>query len=83
MRTDLIGEVIFQGCVFQDLGLMWNSYDLLQTSRTNSRLFMLSEGAGLRLNFLRFAGAIVRIDLARTVTPDEGWGLSFGVGQFF
>ncbi len=79
----LIGEIVTQGCVFQDSGLMWNSFDLAQTSRTNSRLFLLSEGIGLRLNFLRFAGAIVRIDVARTITPDEGVGLSFGVGQFF
>jgi hypothetical protein len=45
--------------------------------------FLWSAGLGFRANFLHFAGAIIRFDLARTVHPDEGLGLSFGVGQFF
>lgn len=79
----LLGEIVTQGCLFQDFGEMWNSTDLTQTQRVNSRIALLSEGAGLRFNLMRFAGAIGRIDLARTIAPDEGWGLSLGVGQFF
>jgi outer membrane translocation and assembly module TamA len=32
---------------------------------------------------VKFSGAILRLDLARTISPDEGLGFSFGIGQFF
>jgi len=79
----LIGEVVMQGNIFTDSAIMWNSSDLAQTRGVNSELTLLSVGTGVRFNFMRFAGAILRIDFARTVTPDEGWGASLGVGQFF
>lgn len=82
-RFPLIDRVVFQGCLFQDMGNMWNSSNLAATGRVNSSIFLLSNGVGLRLNFLKFASAIVRLDVARTTVPDEGWGGGFGVGQFF
>jgi outer membrane protein assembly factor BamA len=78
-----IDQIVVQGCLFQDFGVMWNSSDYQTSNRLNSRLVLLSEGIGIRLNFLKFAGAIGRLDLAKTITPNEGWGFSFGVGQFF
>ena len=83
LRLPLIGDVIAQGNLFQDSGIIWNSSDLSKTRRVNSRLILLSHGLGVRLNFLRFAGSIIRLDVARTAIPNEGWGMSFGVGQFF
>jgi outer membrane protein assembly factor BamA len=83
IHPPLIGEVVVQGDVFQDFGMMWNSSDLSQGRRVNSELTLLSEGVGIRLNFMRFAGAVGRLDVARTITPNEGWGVSLGVGQFF
>jgi len=79
----LLGEVVSQGNVFTDGGIMWSSSDLAETRQVSSSLALLSAGAGLRLNFLRFAGAIMRLDVAKTITPNEGWGVSLGVGQFF
>ncbi len=81
--TPIIGDVIFQGCLFQDFGMMWNSDDLAQTRRVNSHLLLLSHGFGIHLNFLHFSEAIVRFDVARTTIPEEGWGGAFGVGQLF
>jgi outer membrane protein assembly factor BamA len=81
--SDLTGELVFQGAVFQDVGQMWNSDDLSRTRAVESHLFLLSQGVGLRVNIMRFAGAIGRLDIARTAIPDEGWGVSLGVGQFF
>lgn len=79
----ILGEITTQGNVFTDGGLMWDSADLAVTRHVNSDIFLLSAGTGVRLDFLRFAGCIVRMDLAKTITPNEGWGLSMGVGQFF
>jgi outer membrane protein assembly factor BamA len=79
----LTGDIVFQSCIFQDMAQMWNSADLQQSRRVNSSLGLLSDGIGMRFNFQRFAGAILRLDFARTVIPNEGWGVAFGVGQFF
>ena len=79
----LVGQTIVQGAVFEDGGMMWNSNDLSQSAEVNSQRGLLSAGVGLRLNVLRFAGAIMRIDAAQTISPSEGFGISLGVGQFF
>lgn len=75
--------VVLQGCIFSDAGSAWG--DATLTGDPGSQEFrpLWSAGAGVRLNFLHFAGAIMRLDFARTINPDEGWGVSFGVGQFF
>jgi outer membrane protein assembly factor BamA len=75
-----LDQIALQGCVFVDAGYIWSTPN---SPQGGSSLGMLSAGVGLRINFVRFAGAIIRMDLARTVTPDEGFGFSFGVGQFF
>ena len=79
----LIGQTIVQGAVFEDGGMMWNSNDLSQSTEVNSQRGLLSAGVGFRFNVLRFAGAIMRIDAAQTISPSEGFGISLGVGQFF
>ena len=71
-----LDRVVIQGCVFSDSGMMWNVLGSTQGSLT-------SAGAGIRLNFLRFAGAILRFDWAQTISPNEGIGFSFSAGQFF
>lgn len=78
-----LGQTIVQGAAFEDAAVMWNSNDLTQTGRMDSTLGLFSAGVGLRLNIIRFAGSIVRIDAAQTISPQEGWGASLGVGQFF
>lgn len=82
-KIPFAGETVLQGNLFTDGALMWNSADLSKTRLVNSEISLLSVGAGVRFNFLRFAGAIVRIDFAKTITPEEGWGSAIGVGQFF
>lgn len=82
-ETELSGQVVVQGCVFQDSGVMWSANQFSRGSPQSDRLPLLSEGFGLRANFLRFSGAIVRIDAAKSVSPDEGWDISLGIGQFF
>lgn len=82
-KIPLVGETVLQGNLFTDGAVMWNSTNLAQTRLVDSEISLLSVGAGVRFNFLRFAGAIVRIDFAKTVTPEEGWGSAIGVGQFF
>ena len=79
----IAGTTVLQGCVFEDVGAMFNSDDLSATRRVDSEVTLASAGIGVRFNFLRFAGAIVRIDVARTIHPDEGVGVGLGVGQFF
>ncbi len=83
LSSDLTGELVFQGCVFQDAAIMWNANQFQGVSMQAANLPLLSEGAGLRMNILRFSGAIARIDAAKAVSPDEGWDVSIGVGQFF
>jgi hypothetical protein len=83
LHFPLIEKVVFQGCLFSDLGSAWGDNTLTGESNLNTPNILWSGGFGLRLNFLHFAGAIVRFDMARTIRPDEGLGFSFGVGQFF
>jgi outer membrane protein assembly factor BamA len=70
-----IDMVAFQGCLFSDVGQMGGG--------VTGNMFLASVGAGLRVNFVKFAGAILRFDFAKTLAPDEGTGFSFGLGQFF
>jgi len=78
-----LGEAILQGCVFTDAGSAWGDSGLTGEAQNLQASFIWSAGVGIRLNFLHFAGAIMRLDVARTISPDEGSGFSFGVGQFF
>jgi outer membrane protein assembly factor BamA len=79
----LFGEAVIQGALFEDAAFMWDSSDLSQTRRINSEISLFSAGFGIRINLLRFAGCILRLDAAKTLSPSEGWGGSLGVGQFF
>lgn len=78
-----IDLVAVQGCIFSDVGSAWGDSTLTGDQGAKDINFLWSAGLGLRANFLHFAGATMRLDIARTVHPDEGLGLSFGVGQFF
>jgi len=78
-----IDLVAVQGCVFTDAGSAWGDSTLTGDQASKNINLLWSAGLGFRANFLHFAGAIIRMDLARTLHPDEGLGLSFGVGQFF
>jgi outer membrane protein assembly factor BamA len=62
--------VAVQGCLFLDSGWM-------------PGITLISAGAGIRLILVRFSGAIIRMDYARTLSPSEGAELSFSIGQFF
>jgi len=66
--------VVFQGCVFTDWGAVLGK-GVLQT--------LGSVGVGLRMNFVKYAGSILRFDYAQTLSPNEGTGFSFSIGQFF
>ena len=68
--------VVLQGAVFADLGWIFDR-------QQQAGLGLVSAGGGLRLIFVRFSNAILRLDWARSVSPSEGWDFSFGVGQFF
>jgi|GEM_PF-3304994 len=75
--------MVIQGCLFSDVGSAWADSTL--TGETQAQYFrpLWSVGTGLRINMVKFAGAIVRLDLAQTLIPNEGLGFSFGIGQFF
>jgi len=75
--------LVIQGCLFTDAGSAWGDTTLTGESANLHPNILWSAGLGLRFNFLHFAGAILRLDAARTINPDEGFGISFGVGQFF
>jgi hypothetical protein len=75
--------VAIQGCVFTDVGSAWGDAVLTGDEGAKQINPLWSVGAGVRLNLVRFAGATARLDVARTIRPDEGWGMAFGVGQFF
>jgi hypothetical protein len=78
-----VGRVVVQGCIFTDGGSAWGDSVLTGDQALEKPRLLWSAGLGLRGNFLHFAGATVRLDVARTIQPDEGWGIAFGVGQFF
>ncbi len=80
-----LGRSVWQGCLFSDVGAMGQLAvpDGYGTKRQAGNLLLHSVGLGIRATILQFAGAVFRMDLARAVTPNEGWGLSIGVGQFF
>lgn len=72
-----------QAAFFTDTGSAWGNSSLTGEKRTDEVHPLWSAGVGLRVNMVKFAGAILRLDLARTISPDEGIGFSFGVGHFF
>lgn len=71
-----LGQVVVQGAGFTDFG--W-----IGSVQNSQYLGMVSMGAGLRIIFVNFARAILRVDVAQTISPNEGLGFSFGLGQFF
>jgi hypothetical protein len=75
--------VVLQSCIFTDFGSAWGDSTLTGDPSAKQANFLWSAGVGLRANFVKFAGAILRLDVARTIRPDEGIGVSFGIGQFF
>ncbi len=84
VSSELIGQIVVQGCVFQDVGIMHDANHFDAASASQAKDFtMLSEGVGLRLSALKFAGAVLRIDVAKAVVPNEGLDVSLGLGQFF
>jgi hypothetical protein len=79
----LFGQVVLQGNIFQDAGIMWLNSEETHTQDTHSHVQLYSGGLGVRFHFVQFAGAILALDVARTISPDEGIGLALNVGQFF
>ena len=75
--------MVLQGCLFTDLGSAWGDSSLTSESAAQNFHLLWSAGAGLRIHMVKFAGAIIRLDWAQTLSPYEGVGFSFGVGQFF
>jgi outer membrane protein assembly factor BamA len=75
--------MVVQGCLFTDFGSAWGDPSLTGESAAQNFHLLWSAGAGLRINMVKFAGAILRLDWAQTLSPNEGVGFSFGVGQFF
>ena len=81
-----IDRVILQSCAFLDAGYGWNVAQIDPVTGKNTQnesAILYSAGAGLRAIFVHFANAIARLDFARAIRPDEGFNISFGVGQFF
>ncbi|MGZ3695595.1 MAG: BamA/TamA family outer membrane protein [Bdellovibrionota bacterium] len=80
-----IDRVVLQGCAFSDVGSVWRMAELDSSGkRTQSGTRALgSVGLGIRAIFLHFSSAILRIDAARALFPNEGVNISFGIGQFF
>ena len=72
-----------QAAFFSDVGSAWGNSSLTGERRADDLRPLWSAGLGLRINMVKFAGAILRLDFARTISPDEGLGFSFGIGQFF
>jgi len=81
-----LGRVVFQSCLFTDIGSSWSSAGIDLSSgvatQKGSRL-LYSAGAGIRAIFLHFSNAILRLDMAKAIFPNEGYNVGFGVGQFF
>jgi outer membrane protein assembly factor BamA len=75
--------MVVQACLFTDAGSAWGDSSLTGEASAANFHLLWSAGAGLRVNMVRFAGAILRLDWAQTLSPNEGVGFSLGVGQFF
>jgi outer membrane protein assembly factor BamA len=80
-----LGRMVMQGALFTDAGDSWHSANIDANGRTTQTAtrFLYSAGAGFRAFFLHFANALVRLDVAKAVEPNEGFNVAFGVGQFF
>lgn len=81
-----LDRVIFQDVAFFDSGKVWSIGFQDPGTRIFSQggdLFLASAGIGIRAFFVRFSGATARLDFAKTITPTEGFGISFGAEQFF
>jgi outer membrane protein assembly factor BamA len=75
--------MVVQGCLFTDAGSAWGDSSLTGETQAAQFHMLWSAGAGLRINMVKFAGAILRLDWAQTLSPNEGVGFSLGIGQFF
>jgi outer membrane protein assembly factor BamA len=84
-RWDLfdLDLMVVQGCLFTDAGSAWGDSSLTGETQAAQFHMLWSAGAGLRINMVKFAGAILRLDWAQTLSPNEGVGFSLGIGQFF
>ena len=73
-------HVVLQGNVFADLAKTWDdeSFSLAGFERP-----FVSTGAGLRMILPRIYRAVLRLDVARTLTPVRQTGIAFGLQQFF
>jgi len=81
-RFPLIDRVVVQGA-FLPTRALHGEIPRSTGDPTNFQAdFLWSAALAFRFNFLYFAGAIMRIDLARTIHPDEGLGLSSGGSVF-
>jgi hemolysin activation/secretion protein len=76
LRLPLADLATLQATVFMDAGAV-------RSHLGGSGLGLLSGGLGLRLNFVKFARALIRMEFAQTIQPSEGWDLTFGLGSFF
>jgi outer membrane protein assembly factor BamA len=72
-----------QGSLFSDVGSAWGDSALTGESAADAFRPLWSGGVGLRIKMVRFAAALLRLDFAQTISPAEGFGISFGIGQFF
>ena len=81
-RTTLVEKRLWavQGNVFADLGKTWDAEGF---GAEGFQAPFVSYGVGLRLIFPTIYRAVLRIDLARTEEPVQGYGVNFGVQQFF
>jgi outer membrane protein assembly factor BamA len=79
LDTDLL---VLQGNIFTDFGgIQSRTKDILAGNTQFETLW--SAGLGGRFFLVKYAGAIGRLDFARTISPNEGWAASLGVTQFF
>ena len=82
LRTTLLEKRLLavQGNVFTDLGKTWDAESF---GSDGFKSPFISYGAGLRVILPTVYRAILRIDFARTQEPIRGYGVNFGVQQFF
>ena len=80
-----LDRVAVQLVGFTDLGVMEapDSLKVLGDPNYEGLHGLWSAGAGIRLNILRLAGSVVRLDFAHTLMQIEGWAFIFGFYQFF
>lgn len=73
-------RMVVQGNVFADLAKTW---DEQRFSLNGFERPFVSTGAGLRIILPRIYRAVLRLDVARTLTPVRQTGIALGLQQFF